>query len=254
MDGVPLTSPSRTLLDLAAVLGASELPRRPPCRRDGAICSTSPVRRPWRASPGRRGRRLLLELLAAYRPPPADPLEAAGPLHRPRRRCRASAPGRGRRRRGDSRSTASGRPRPWSSSWTAGIPPRPRRLERDRRRDVRLQLAGYVVLRFTWDRLTNERVRVLATALATAKRTPPIGCGASMRTNAVLTEGVETRASEETLREVVEALAPLERLAGSDDERRGAEWIAARLTAAGRRAPASTRRSSSTASRRCSPR
>ena len=40
-----------------------------------------------------------------------------------------------------------------------------------------------------------------------------------MRTNAVLTEGVETRASEETLREVVEALAPLERLAGSEGER-----------------------------------
>ena len=54
-----------------------------------------------------------------------------------------------------------------------------------------------------------------------------------MRTNAVLTEGVETRACEETLRVDVEALAPLERLAGSDDERRAAEWIAARLTAAG---------------------
>lgn len=57
-----------------------------------------------------------------------------------------------------------------------------------------------------------------------------------MRTNAVLTEGVETRASEETLRQVVEALAPLERLAGSEDERRAADWIADRLTAAGARA------------------
>ena len=54
-----------------------------------------------------------------------------------------------------------------------------------------------------------------------------------MRTNAVLTEGVETRASIETLREVVEALAPLERLAGSDGEREAAEWIAGRLTRAG---------------------
>jgi hypothetical protein len=38
---------------------------------------------------------------------------------------------------------------------------------------------------------------------------------------------------EQTLAEVVEALAPLERRAGSDGERRAAEWIAGRLTAAG---------------------
>jgi hypothetical protein len=38
---------------------------------------------------------------------------------------------------------------------------------------------------------------------------------------------------ETTLREVIETLAPLERRAGSGDERRAAEWIAARLTAAG---------------------
>jgi hypothetical protein len=39
--------------------------------------------------------------------------------------------------------------------------------------------------------------------------------------------------SEATLREVIEALAPLERRAGSDGERRAAEWIAGRLTDAG---------------------
>jgi Peptidase family M28 len=38
---------------------------------------------------------------------------------------------------------------------------------------------------------------------------------------------------EQTLREVVEALAPLERGAGSRGERQAAEWLAARLTAAG---------------------
>ena len=41
-------------------------------------------------------------------------------------------------------------------------------FERDRRRDVRLQLAGYVVLRFTWDRLTDDPAGVsaeVATAL-----------------------------------------------------------------------------------------
>lgn len=38
---------------------------------------------------------------------------------------------------------------------------------------------------------------------------------------------------EATLREVIDALAPIERLAGSEGERRAAEWIATRLTAAG---------------------
>ena len=68
-----------------------------------------------------------------------------------------------------------------------------------------------------------------------------------MRTNAVLTETVETRASLETLREVVEALAPLEREAGSEGEREAADWIAGRLAAAGARRR-STRSGSATAS------
>ncbi len=43
----------------------------------------------------------------------------------------------------------------------------------------------------------------------------------------------EQASSEATLREVIEALAPIERRAGSDGERRAAEWIASRLAAAG---------------------
>ncbi len=54
-----------------------------------------------------------------------------------------------------------------------------------------------------------------------------------MPTNDALTETREARASLETLREVVEALAPLEREAGSPGEREAAEWLAARLEAAG---------------------
>ena len=51
-------------------------------------------------------------------------------------------------------------------------------------------------------------------------------------TNARLAE-TRARTDQALLREVIEALAPLERLAGSDDERRAAEWIAERLDAAG---------------------
>jgi len=51
-------------------------------------------------------------------------------------------------------------------------------------------------------------------------------------TNAALAE-TRARTPEATLREVVEALAPLQRLAGSDGEREAAEWLAARLGEAG---------------------
>ena len=53
-----------------------------------------------------------------------------------------------------------------------------------------------------------------------------------MTTNSALTE-TAPRTSEETLREVVEALAPIERAAGSEGERQAAAWIADRLSAAG---------------------
>ena len=53
-----------------------------------------------------------------------------------------------------------------------------------------------------------------------------------MSTLAALTPDA-ARTSEATLREVIEALAPLERAAGSEDERAAAHWIADRLTAAG---------------------
>lgn len=53
-----------------------------------------------------------------------------------------------------------------------------------------------------------------------------------MSTNSVLTPAA-ARTPQETLREVVEALAPIERLAGSEGEREAAEWIAQRLDAAG---------------------
>src|SRR5215213_5869770 len=53
-----------------------------------------------------------------------------------------------------------------------------------------------------------------------------------MTTLAALTPDA-ARTPEGTLREVIEALAPLVRAAGSEDERKAAGWIADRLTAAG---------------------
>jgi hypothetical protein len=52
-------------------------------------------------------------------------------------------------------------------------------------------------------------------------------------TNDALTELREPHARVDTLSEVVEALAPLEREAGSPGEREAAEWLAARFEAAG---------------------
>ena len=53
-----------------------------------------------------------------------------------------------------------------------------------------------------------------------------------MTTNAALTPQA-AKTPEPTLREVVEALAPIERLAGSEGEREAANWIEQRLQAAG---------------------
>lgn len=53
-----------------------------------------------------------------------------------------------------------------------------------------------------------------------------------MITNAALAK-TAARTPEATLREVVEALAPLERQAGTEGERQAAEWIAARFERAG---------------------
>ncbi len=53
-----------------------------------------------------------------------------------------------------------------------------------------------------------------------------------MTTNAALTQNI-ARTPEAVLREVIETLAPIERLAGTEGEREAAEWIAARLTKAG---------------------
>ena len=53
-----------------------------------------------------------------------------------------------------------------------------------------------------------------------------------MTTNAAMTAQA-AKTPEATLREVVEALAPMERLAGTEGEREAAEWIAERLKAAG---------------------
>ena len=53
-----------------------------------------------------------------------------------------------------------------------------------------------------------------------------------MTTNAALTPGA-AKTPETTLREVVEALAPMEKLAGSEGESEAAEWIEARLNKAG---------------------
>ena len=54
-----------------------------------------------------------------------------------------------------------------------------------------------------------------------------------MTTNAELIQNRPSLASQDTLREVCEALAPMHREAGSEGEREAADWLAARLERAG---------------------
>ena len=167
--GIPLTSPSRTLLDLAAVLPERQLLEalREADRRDllevhtlGALASV----------PGRRGRTVLLELLAAYRPPPET---------------RSGLQDRFIELVDDA-----GLPRPAVDVVIEGFEvdcvwPAERLIveldswrfhgdraafERDRHRDARLQVAGYVVLRFTWERVVKDPAGVARDVAAVLRR------------------------------------------------------------------------------------
>ena len=159
--GVPLTSPSRTLLDLAAVLDERDLhdALRAAGRRDLLDVDRLTA---LASAPGRRGRKTLLELLAAYRPPPdtrsklqdlfVDLVDDAG-LPRPAVDVVVEGfevdclwPAEGLIVELDG----------WEFHRDRDA------FERDRHRDVLLQLAGYVVLRFTWERVTTDPEGVVA--------------------------------------------------------------------------------------------
>lgn len=172
--GIPLTNGSRTLIDLASVLAKRELEEAVHAADRRRILDIARIDLLVRRSPGRRGSRNLLAVLATYRPLP---------------RTRSWLQDRFLLE-----SDRAGIPRPavdvvvegmevdcyWPDERliveldSYGFHGDPDSFENDRRRDVALRLAGYTVLRFTHRRVTSEPTAVVAeasAALASARRT-----------------------------------------------------------------------------------
>lgn len=167
-DGISVTSPTRTLLDLAEVLDCEALGRAfEAADREGRL-SPRELRALCERSPGRRGLRPVLRLLDRHAPDPAD---VRGELERAfRDLCRRQR-----------------LPMPAFNVLVCGLLvdahwPRQRLVveldgyefhrgreafERDRARDVELRLAGLTVLRFTWRQL-RDRPDAVADALRRA--------------------------------------------------------------------------------------
>ncbi len=160
--GIPVTRPSRTVLTLAASLPARPLERAIERADRLGLLDIAELTRLCEASRGRKGTVRLSSLLARYRPLPDTRSELE---RRFLRLCREA-----------------GLPRPAVNVPVAGLEVdflwREARLvveldgytfhrdrgsfERDRRRDVALQLAGYRVVRVTHWRLTDEREAMVA--------------------------------------------------------------------------------------------
>jgi very-short-patch-repair endonuclease len=159
---IPVTAPSRTLLDLAAVLSDRRLSRALEAADRHQLLDITELTRLCEASSGRKGTGRLSSLLARYRSLPETRSELE---RRFLRLCREA-----------------GLPPPAINVPVAGVEvdflwPGARvvveldgyafhrdraAFERDRVRDAKLQLAGYRVLRVTYRRLVEEADAVIA--------------------------------------------------------------------------------------------
>ena len=162
-DGIPVTAPARTLLDLAEVLDRDTLERTVETADREGLFSPRAVSALCERSSGRRGLRPLLTLLAEYE---ADPADVRGELERTfRALCRhhhLPLPATNVLVGGDL----------VDAHWPAyrlvveldsfRFHGGRAAFERDRERDVRLRLAGVTVLRFTWRQLHDRPDEVAA--------------------------------------------------------------------------------------------
>lgn len=161
--GLPLTTPARTLLDLADLLSPRQLERA----LDEALAQRITSRTKLyellaRSGPGRRGAPILLKLLAAQNPPAITRSEAEERLlalivaaHLPRPEVNVRVHGyeldffwR------DAGVVAEVDGIQWHST--------PGAVRRDRRKDAVLARHGLVVIRITWEQITGEPLAVVA--------------------------------------------------------------------------------------------
>jgi very-short-patch-repair endonuclease len=177
MDGIPVCSVSRLLLDLAPTMSTRRLLTALEDAEKRGDLESAAIRRVCERNRGHRGARRLLRALARYAPPD----DTRSQLERKFSRfCRAQhlpIP---------SFNVAIGEFEvdviwpdarliveldSWEHHRTRGA------FERDRARDAELALAGYLVLRLTWRRLSDEPEKVAGTIrhLLSERARPPHG-------------------------------------------------------------------------------
>lgn len=159
--GIPITTPARTLLDLAGRRSPRELERALAGAIRDRILSGDDVARLIRRHPRRPGTGILRDVLARDGGPAFTRSEAESRFLDLMRRSPLPAPRCNVRVRG----------REVDFLWAAerlvveidGFEFHGRRaaFERDHRRDAALTVAGYRVLRFTWAQITREETTVL---------------------------------------------------------------------------------------------
>lgn len=168
---IPLTSPSRTLLDIAAKLGPSALRDAADEARRRRLLEPDRVLRLCEQSRGRKGTAQLHSLVARYRPLPETRSWPETRFLRLLDDAGIARPAVNVPLLGFEVDCLWPKQRLVVELDSYGFHGDPESFESDRRRDVALQLAGYQVLRFTRDQVVGQPGWVVAQVRA-ALRSP----------------------------------------------------------------------------------
>jgi very-short-patch-repair endonuclease len=169
-DGIPLTSPARTILDLAAALTARETERALAEAYARELVSRSEVEAALVAAGGRRGVRTLRAVLDLERGPSLTRSEAEERLLALVRSAGLPDPETNRRLQGMEVDFLWRAARLIVEVDGYAFHSRRAAFERDRARDARLQAAGFRVIRVTWRQLVDEPHAVVAVIARTLGR------------------------------------------------------------------------------------
>lgn len=167
LDGVPITTIARTIVDLADVIDGNRLARAVHEAEVLRVLDVAAVHRALQRAPGRQGRRELLAVLAAHTAQPSTKSELED---RFRKLCRDhDLPVPTTNTYIDLSTTT---PAEIDALFAdakviveldgAAVHHTRRAFERDRARDAALAARGYVVMRFTWRRLADEPAAAMA--------------------------------------------------------------------------------------------
>jgi very-short-patch-repair endonuclease len=167
LHGLRVTTPARTLLDLAATASHRALERLAEEAQVRRLASPAELHAVIARNPGRPGVARLRAVVESLEEPQVTRSEAEQRLRELVRGAGLPTPRMNVRRAGWEVDAVWDGPRlVVEVDGYRSHSPKPQ-FERDRRKDADLMLAGYRVLRITWKRLTSESMQV-ATLLATA--------------------------------------------------------------------------------------